>query len=111
MVGRKNCELLIIFEDKMSENGFDIPEEVYNGKRKGIQVHGGEFGHALCIEMGVRHCLDLFEVTPEIIPDRKIIVIHLDEIKRSTADIKASKFLLPKWQYEELLEEEDEECD
>ncbi|MGB4092087.1 MAG: helix-turn-helix transcriptional regulator [Ruminococcus flavefaciens] len=108
---RKNCDLLIIFEDKMSENGFDIPEEVYNGKLKGVQVHGGEFGHALCIEMGVRHCLDLLEVTPEIITDRKIIVIHLDEIKRSTADIKAAKFLLPQWQYEELLEEEDEECD
>lgn len=55
--------------------------------------------------------MDLLEVTPEIITDRKIIVIHLDEIKRSTADIKASKFLLSQWQYEELLEEEDEECD
>lgn len=109
-IGRKNCDLLIVFEDEMSENGFDIPEKVYNGKWKGVQVYGGEFGHALCVEMGVRHCLDQLEVTPEIITDRKIIVIHLDEIKRSTAEINSSEFLLPQWQYEEMGIEEDE-CD
>lgn len=54
---RTNGRLLIIFEDVMGKNSFDIPEKVYNGKWKGIRVHGGEFGHALCIEMGVRHSL------------------------------------------------------
>lgn len=106
--------MLIVFDDKMKEDGFDIPPKVYNGKWKGIQVHGGEFGHVLCVEMGVRHCLDLLEVTPEIVNGGKNMVIHLDEVKRSTADINSPDFLLPQWQYEELGLEEDideDECD
>lgn len=106
-IGRKDADLLIVFDDKMKEDGFDIPPKVYNGKWKGIQVHGGEFGHVLCVEMGVRHCLDLLEVTPEIVNGGKNMVIHLDEVKRSTADINSPDFLLPQWQYEELGLEED----
>lgn len=98
--------LLIVFEDKMGENSFDIPEKVYNGKWKGIHVHGGEFGHALCVEMGVRHYLDLLEITPEIDTNNNIVAIPLDEVKRSTANIEYSDFLLPQWQYDELAEEE-----
>ena len=112
-IGQKNCDLLIIFEDKMSENGFDISPQVYDdecGKWKGIQVYGGEFGHALCVEMGVRHYLDLLEVEPEIHTKERIVVIHLDEVKRSTADINSPEFLLPQWQYEELGME-DGDCD
>lgn len=97
----------------MGENSFDIPEKVYNGKWKGIRVHGGEFGHALCIEMGVRHYLDLLEVTPEIHLKNGIMVARLDEVKRSTADIKGADFLLPQWQYDELCAEDlfDEGCE
>ena len=86
-----------------------IPPKVYNGRWKGIQVHGGEFGHTLCIEMGVRHYLDLLEVEPEIHPKAKVAVIHLEEIKRSTAEINSQDFLLPQWQYEELGMEDVEE--
>lgn len=105
---RNNGRLLIVFEDEMSENGFDIPAKVYNGKWKGVQVYGGEFGHSLCVEMGVRHYLDLLEIIPEIDIDNKTVVIPLDELKRSTADIVDSKFLLPQWQYEELWMEDEE---
>ena len=91
-----------------SSLSFDIPPKVYNGRWKGIQVHGGEFGHALCVEMGVRHYLDLLEVEPEIHPKAKVAVIHLEEIKRSTAEINSQDFLLPQWQYEELGMEEEE---
>lgn len=105
-IGRKNGYLLIVFEDKMGENSFDIPEKVYNGKWKGIHVHGGEFGHALCVEMGVRHYLDPLEITPEIDTNNNIVAIPLDEVKRSTANIEYSDFLLPQWQYDELAEEE-----
>lgn len=106
-IGRKNGDLLIITENKMGENSFDIPEKVYNGKWNGIQVHGGEFGHALCVEMGVRHYLDLLEVEPEIDTKNHIVVMPLAEVKRSTADINSADFLLPQWQYDELGEEED----
>ncbi len=106
-IGRKNGYLLIVFEDKMGENSFDIPEKVYNGKWKGVHIHGGEFGHALCVEMGVRHCLDLLEITPEIDTNNNIVAIPLDEVKQSTANIEYADFLLPQWQYDELAEEED----
>ena len=106
-IGRRNGDLLIITAKGMDENSFDIPEKVYSGKWEGIQVHGGEFGHALCVEMGVRHCLDLLEVIPEIDMKRNIAVIHLEEVKRSTADIVSSGFLLPQWQYEELGREDE----
>lgn len=110
-IGRKNGYLLIIIDDKMGGNSFDIPEKVYNGKWKGIHVHGGEFGHALCVEMGVRHYLDLLEIIPEIDTNNNIVAIPLDEVKRSTANIEYSDFLLPQWQYDELAEEEEDECD
>ena len=112
-IARKDENLLIVIEDEMSENSFDIPEKVYNGKWNGIRVHGGEFGHALCVEMGVRHYLDLLEITPEIYPQNGVMLIRLDEVKRSTADIKGADFLLPQWQYDELCEEDlfDEDCE
>lgn len=106
-IGRMNGDLLIIAENEMGENSFDIPVKVYNGKWQGIKVHGGEFGRALCVEMGVRHYVDLLEITPEIDTKRNIAVIHLDEVKRSTADILSSDFLLPQWQYEEFGREDD----
>lgn len=106
-IGRKNGDLLIITENEMGESSFDIPEKAYNGKWQGIKVHGGEFGRALCVEMGVRHYVDLLEITPEIDTKRNIAVIHLDEVKRSSADILSSDFLLPQWQYEEFGREDD----
>lgn len=102
---RNNGNLLIVFKDELDENSFDIPEKVYNGKWKGVHVHGGEFGHVLCVEMGVRHYLDLLEITPEIDMKNNIMVVPLDEVKRSTADIEYADFLLPQWQYDELAEE------
>lgn len=115
-IGRKNGYLFLIVDDEISENGFDISPKVYNGKWKGIQVYGGEFGHALCIDMGVRHYLDLLEIVPEIDTKRKIVVMPLDEVKRSTADINSPEFLLPQWQYEELgaeddVDSENEDCE
>lgn len=106
-IGRKNGNLLIVVEDEMSESNFDIPKKVYNGKWKGVQIYGGEFGHALCVEMGVRHYLDLLEITPEIDTKNHIVVMPLAEVKRSTADVNSPDFLLPQWQYDELWEEED----
>lgn len=91
----------------MGEDSFNIPEKVYNGKWKGIKVHGGEFGHTLCVEMGVRHHIDLLESTPEIDIKNRVIIIPLDELKRSTADIVSADFLLPQWQYDELAVEEE----
>jgi hypothetical protein len=63
--------------------------------------------------MGVRHYLDLLEVTPEIHLKNGIMVVHLNEVKRSTADIKGADFLLPQWQYKELCAEDlfDENCE
>ena len=100
---QKRGRLLLAFLD---EGMFDIPEKVYNGKWKGIHVHGGEFGHALCVEMGVRYYLDQLEIVPEIDIENKIISIPLDELKRSTDDIVYSDFLLPQWQYDELAEDD-----
>jgi hypothetical protein len=94
-IGKKNGYLFIIIESEMSDNSFDIPEKVYNGKWKGIKVHGGEFGHSLCIEMGVRHYWDQLEITPIIDTKNSIVVMPLDEMKRSTADINSPEFLLP----------------
>lgn len=108
---RKYGKLLIVFMDKMDDNGFDIPEKVYNGKWKGVHVHGGEFGHALCVEMGVRHYWDLLEVVPEIDLMNKIIAIPLDKVKRSNANIVYTEFPLPQWQYDELAEDDWEEED
>ena len=103
---RKNGDLLIVFTDEVDKDGFDIPKKVYNGKWKGIHVYGGEYGHALCAEMGVRHTLDLLETAPEIDADHKMFKIRLDEIKRSNAEIVYTEFLLPQWQYEELWEDD-----
>ena len=64
--------------------------------------------------MGVRHYLDLLEAEPEVYTKERIVVIHLDEVKRSTAVINSPEFLLPQWQYEELGMEDDiddDECD
>jgi len=107
-IGRKAGDLLLFFKDEMIENSFDIPKKVYNEKWKGVQVHGGEFGHALCVEMGVRHYLDLLESTPEIDLKHRVIVIPLDELKRSSADIVSAVFLLPQWQYEEFGRDDDD---
>lgn len=104
---RKHGSLIIAFTDKMAEDGFDIPEKAYSGKWKGIHVYGGEFGHALCVEMGVRHYWDLLESMPEIDVDNKVIAITLDELKRSTDDIVYSDFLLPQWQYDAMAEEDE----
>jgi len=105
---RKTGVLFLVFKDEIGEDGFDIPEKVYNGKWKGIHVYGGEYGHALCVELGVRQYLDLLEIVPEIDAEHKVIAIPLDELKRSNAGIVYSEFLLPQWQYDELWEEEDE---
>lgn len=103
---RKDGYLLIVFEDKIDENSFDIQEKVYNGEWKGIRVLGGELGHALCVEMGVHHYLDQLKIMPVVDKKRNVCIIPLDEIKRSAVDIKGIDFLLPQWQYDELAVEE-----
>lgn len=105
---RKRGRLLIACSDQMRENGFDIPEKVYNGKWKGVMVHGGEYGHVLCAELGVRNYFDLLEAEPIIDPEKKIVAINLDELKRSSAEVISSDFLLPQRQYDELAEEDEE---
>ena len=102
---QKRGRLLLVF---MDDGMFDIPEKVYNGKWKGIHVHGGEFGHALCVEMGVRNYVDLLEIVPEIDTENMIISIPLNELKRSTDEVVYSDFLLPQWQYDELAEDNEE---
>ena len=82
---RKTDMLFLVFSDEVRDDGFDIPEKVYNGKWKGIHVYGGEYGHALCVELGVRQYLDLLEIVPEIDAEHKVIAIRLDELKRSNA--------------------------
>lgn len=104
---RKKNTLAIVFHNGEGRDGFDIPQKVYNGKWKGIRVHGGEFGHALCVEMGVRHMIDLLEIVPDINVEKRAIFFPLEEVKRSYADVPGSEFLLPGWQYEELGEEEE----
>ena len=103
---RNKGKLLISFEDNKNEGSFDIPEKVYSGNWKGIHVHGGEFGHALCVEMGIRCYYDLLEIIPQVDIKNKRLLISLDEVKRSTADITYSDFLLPQWQYDELVDDE-----
>lgn len=61
--------------------------------------------------MGVRHYMDQLEITPVIDEKKNILSIHLDEAKRSTADINSVEFLLPQWQYDELAEEDEEDCE
>ena len=105
---RRTGILFLVFSDTIGEEGFDIPEKVYNGKWKGIHVYGGEYGHSLCVEMGIRQYLDLLEIVPEIDAEHKVIAIRLDELKRSNAEVVHSEFLLPQWQYDELWAEDEE---
>lgn len=108
---RKTGVLFLVFKDVIGEDGFDIPEKVYNGKWKGIHVYGGEYGHSLCVEMGIRHTLDMLEIVPEIDTEHKVIAVLLDEAKRSNAAVVYSEFLLPQWQYDELWEDESDEME
>ena len=110
-IWRKNGHLLVVGESEMTEDSYDIPEQVYNGKWKGIRVLSVEFGRDLCAEMGVRHYMEQLEIVPVIDEKRNILSIHLDEAKRSTADINSVEFLLPQWQYDELAEEDEEDCE
>lgn len=98
-----------LFTDEMREDGFDIPEKVYNGKWKGIHVDGGSFGRQLCKEMGVRYYLDLIEIEPVLLPERKMIMLPLDRAKRVNVNLDYSSYLLPQWQYDALWEDDEEE--
>ena len=95
------------FTDKLGENGFDIPEKVYNGKWRGIHVLGGEFGKKLCKKMGIRRSMDLVSVEPEFVAERRSILLFLDKAKRVNTKIDYGKYLLPQWQYDAIWEDED----
>ncbi len=91
----------IQFTDEMMDNGFDIPEKVYNGKWKGIHVLGDEFGRQLCREMGIRRTIDLVEIESEFIEKENAILLFLDRAKIVNTSIDLSQYLLPQWQYEQ----------
>ena len=97
------------FSDEFEEDGFDIPAKVYNGKWKGIHVYGSEFGRMLCKAMGIRIRQDLIEIEPEYVPSQRAIILPLDKAKRVNVNINYQDYLLPKWQYDDVWAEDEEE--
>ena len=97
------------FADEPEKGGFDIPENVYNGKWKGIHVFGDEFGRMLCKVMGIRRRQDLIEIEPEYVPSHRAIILYLDRAKRVNVDINFQDYLLPQRQYDEIRAEDDDE--
>ena len=104
----KKLSILIVAEDKMTKDFFDIPDKVYSGKWKGIHVLEGKFGPMILKLMGIKKRNQLLEVTPYVDSEHGTIEILLDEVKRSNADVDYSKFLLPQWQYDMVMEDDDE---
>ena len=45
---------------------------------------------------------------PVVSPAQRAIGIWLDEVKRSGAELNGQEYLLPQWQYEQLIADEDE---
>ena len=96
------------FSDNPDYNEFDIPENVYNGKWKGLRINGGEFGKMLCKEMDIRNTLDLTEIEPVFIPGDRAVILELDRAKRVNVEIDSPAYLLPKWQYNGILEKDED---
>ena len=107
----EKMNLIIIAEDERTEDNFDIPEKVYNGKWKGIRVFGGEFGVRLLKLMGIKKRRELLEVAPVVSPSQRAIGIWLDEAKRSGTELNSLDYLLPQWQYDELARDDDEDIE
>ena len=105
---QETMNLIIVAEDEKTEDNFDIPEKVYNGKWKGIRVYGGQFGVMLLKLMGIRNRRELLEVTPIVSANQRGIGIWLDDVKRSGVELNGLEYLLPQWQYEELIAEDEE---
>ena len=91
----EKMNLIIVAENERTEDNFDIPEKVYNGKWKGIRVFGGEFGVNLLKLMGIKKRRELLEVVPVVSPAQRAIGIWLDEVKRSGAELNGQEYLLP----------------
>ena len=72
---QETMNLIIVAEDEKTEDNFDIPEKVYNGKWKGIRVYGGQFGVMLLKLMGIRNRRELLEVTPIVSANQRGIGI------------------------------------
>ena len=98
------------FTDELKENGFDIPEEVYNGKWKGIHIFGFELSDILRRIMGIRSGRDLIEATPTVDSSRRVLILRLDAVRRVNVNIDDQSFLLPKIQ-DDLFHDDDEEED
>ena len=105
---QEDMNLIIVAEDERNEDNFDIPEKVYNGKWKGIKVFGGQFGVMLLKQMGVRSRREHLEVTPVVSTKQRGMGIWLDEAKRSGVELNAMDYLLPQWQYEELVADDED---
>ena len=58
--------------------------------------------------MGIKKRRELLEVVPVVSPAQRAIGIWLDEVKRSGAELNGQEYLLPQWQYEQLIADEDE---
>ncbi len=102
-----DIDIVLRFSD--NEGMFDIPGMIYNGQWKGLVVHGGEFGRELCRTMRIRHARDMLETEPVYDEKNNALFIHLDEAKRVNVSIDNASYLLPGWQYAELLADDDEE--
>ena len=100
--------LAVQFTDELTEDGFDIPPKVYNGKWKGIHILGNEFGKMLCKEMGIRRRLDLMEVIPVYNEKNRMFILDLEKAMPSNVELNYSCFLFPQLQYAEMRNEIDE---
>ena len=100
-----HCRLGIHFTDELTEDGFDIPRKVYNGRWKGIHVLGNEFGRMICKEMGIRRRMDLMEISPEYNQKNRMLILDLERAVPSNAALTYSDYLLPQLQYEEMRDE------
>ena len=98
----------IHFTDELTEDGFDIPLKVYNGKWKGVHILGSEFGRMLCKEMGIRRRMDQMEVTPVYDEKSRTLILELEKAVPSNVELTYSRYLLPQLQYEEMRDEADE---
>ena len=96
------------FPEEPDQGEIDIPPAVYSGEWLGVRVLGGEFGRALCKEMGIRRGKDLISVEPVLLGSQNAVVLPLDRAKRVHVDMDDSRFLLPMWQYEEIWAEDED---
>ena len=104
----EGMRIFVVGEDEMSADRFDIPEKVYNGNWKGIRVFGGDFSTIVLKLMGIKRRSERLEAIPVVSPGQRAIMICLDEVKRSGTELESGQFLLPQWQYEELIADMDD---